>query len=97
MIKQDEVRHIAKLAKMYLTDKEVEIFTPQLSQIFDFFGQLKEVDTEGVAETAQVTGLENVVRTDDIRVTENTDEYLECSPHPLEDHCLRIPRIMSNE
>ncbi len=94
MITTDEVRHIAKLAKIKLTDAEVEKFTGQLGNILDFFAQLQEVNTDDVAETAQVTGLENVTRPDEIEITENLDAYLEESPHEIEDHSVKIPKIM---
>lgn len=94
MLTDDEVRHIAKLAKIKLTDADIARLAPQISGILDYFEVLKEVDTEGVAETSQVTGLESVTRPDEINVTENEAALLECSPHPIEDNCIRIPKIM---
>ena len=57
---KQEVEHIAKLARLGISAEEKEKFTTQLSSILEYFEQLKEVDTEGVEPTAQVTGLENV-------------------------------------
>lgn len=94
MITKDEVRHIAKLAKLKLTEEETEKYTGQLSQILDFFGQLQEVNTENVPETSQVTGLENVSRKDEIKVTENTIDLLKCTPHEIENQSIKIPKIM---
>ena len=75
MITTDEVRHIAKLAKIKLSDKDAEKFTSQLGNILDFFGQLQEVDTEDVSETSQVTGMENELRKDEIKICDNGDDY----------------------
>ena len=61
---KDEVLHIAKLAQLNLSDSEIKKFTPQLTSVVDFIGQLKEVNTEGIEPTAQVTGLTNVFRQD---------------------------------
>lgn len=94
MITKDEVKHIAKLAKLKISEAELEKYTGQLSPILDFFGQLQEIDTENVEETSQVTGLKNIYRKDEIEVTENTDNLLECSPHPIENHSIKIPKIM---
>ncbi len=94
MITADEVRHIAKLAKIKLTDAEVKKFTGQLGNILDFFAQLQEANTENVEETSQVTGLENVTRPDEIEITENIDDYLDEVPHEVEDHSVKIPKIM---
>lgn len=94
MLTQDDVRHIAKLAKIKLSETEVEKFQGDLSGILDFFAILESVDTEGVAETSQVTGLENETRKDEVQVTENNDDLLECTPHQVENHCVKIPKIM---
>ena len=61
-----EVEHIALLARLGLTEAEKEKFALQLSSILDYVEQLKEVDTKGIEPTAQVTGLENVMRKDKI-------------------------------
>lgn len=94
MITTDEVRHIAKLAKIKLTDSDVEKFTGQLGGILDFFAQLQGVNTDNVAETSQVTDLENVYRKDEIEITENIELYLKESPHEIEDNMIKIPKIM---
>lgn len=59
-----QVNHIAKLAQLTLTEDEVTKFQGQLSSILEYVNKLQEVDTSGVEETSQVTGLENVWRED---------------------------------
>ncbi len=59
-----EVRHVADLAKLKLTDEELENYRKQLSSILDLVGKLKAVNTEGIEPTNQVTHLENVFRED---------------------------------
>lgn len=61
---KQEIQHIAKLARLDLTDQELEKYGGQLSNVLSYIDQLKEVDVEGVLPTAQVTGLENVLRED---------------------------------
>jgi aspartyl-tRNA(Asn)/glutamyl-tRNA(Gln) amidotransferase subunit C len=94
MLTKDEVLHIAKLAKIKITDQESEKFSQELSNILDFFGQLQEVNTENVPETSQVTGLENVWRKDEIKNADNIQDCLECTPHEVENNCIKIPKIM---
>ena len=65
-----DVLHVAKLAKIEITGKEVEKYSEQLSKVVDYFSQLSEVDTEKVEPTSQTTGLENVTRPDLVK-TEN--------------------------
>ena len=66
---KDEVLHIAKLAQLNLDDGQIKKFLPQLTSVVDFISQLKEVDTQGVEPTAQVTGLTNVFREDKVDST----------------------------
>jgi len=64
LLSQTQVKHIAQLANLKLTSYEIELFQKQLSHILDYFKLLKEVDTQGVKETSQVTGLKNVFKDD---------------------------------
>ncbi|OGI28748.1 MAG: asparaginyl/glutamyl-tRNA amidotransferase subunit C [Candidatus Moranbacteria bacterium RIFOXYA12_FULL_44_15] len=73
MISKDEVKHIASLARIGLTDKEVDKFSHDLSSILDWIEQLKEVDVENVEAVSHVTGLENITRQDKAADFENTD------------------------
>ena len=94
MITQDELRHLAKLAKLKLSDAELQKLTPQLDNILEFVSQLDEVNTKGVAETHQTTGLENIYREDEIELCEIEKELLQCSPHPIKNNSIVIPKIM---
>jgi aspartyl-tRNA(Asn)/glutamyl-tRNA(Gln) amidotransferase subunit C len=58
------VSHIAKLANLSLKKDEEKIYESQLSSIINYIEKLKEVDTENVPETSQVTNLENVFKND---------------------------------
>lgn len=62
----EEVRHVADLAKLKLTDEEIEKYRIQLSSILEMVGKLKAVNTKGVEPTSQVTQLENVFREDEV-------------------------------
>lgn len=61
-----QIEQIAELARLALSEKEKKIYAEQLSVVLDYIDMLNEVDTEGVAETCQVTGLEDVVRADEV-------------------------------
>ena len=64
MLTIKEVEHIAELARLELTDQEKELFVGQLSSILDYVEKLNKVDTDGIEETSQVTGLINAIRED---------------------------------
>jgi len=68
MISKKEVQHIAKLARIDFSEKELLKLSKQLSAILDYIEKLKEVDTSKVEPTAQVTGLENVIREDKSKI-----------------------------
>jgi aspartyl-tRNA(Asn)/glutamyl-tRNA(Gln) amidotransferase subunit C len=65
-ISKEEVIKVAKLARIDVTEEEVGQFQSELSAILEYVEQLQKVDTSGVEETAQVTGLENVFRKDEV-------------------------------
>jgi len=92
---KDDVKKIAHLARLGLTDEEIEKFAPQLTDILNYVEMLSEVDTTGVEPTSQVTGLANVTREDEVDQSLSTpDELLETSELPVVDHQLRINRMM---
>ena len=76
----DQVRHIAHLARLGLTDADVEKFSHQLSDILDYFERLKAVDTEGVPPTAYPLDLHNVMRDDEPTPPSEAEEVLANAP-----------------
>ncbi|PID32400.1 Asp-tRNA(Asn)/Glu-tRNA(Gln) amidotransferase GatCAB subunit C [Candidatus Saccharibacteria bacterium] len=66
-ITRDDVLKLAKLARIDVTDDEVDAFAKEFSAILEYVEQLQDVDTEGLKPTSQVTGLTNVMRPDVVR------------------------------
>ena len=64
MLGNDEVKHIANLARIGVSDKEVEKFSSDLSTVLDWIKQLEEVDISDISPTARVTGMINAARED---------------------------------
>lgn len=94
MLTTQQVQHIANLARIQIEPNELQTYATELSSILDFFKDLQEVETEGVIPTSQVTGLQTVTRPDIIEMSEIETDLLNCTPHTVEDHMVRIPRIM---
>ncbi|MEI7498660.1 MAG: Asp-tRNA(Asn)/Glu-tRNA(Gln) amidotransferase subunit GatC [Candidatus Falkowbacteria bacterium] len=63
-LSKQEIEHVARLARLELTEAEKEQYQEQLSAVLSYIDQLQEVDTSGVLPTAQVTGLSNAWRDD---------------------------------
>ncbi len=93
MISRAEVEHVARLARLGLTDEEVERMAGQLNRILEAIGQLQSVDTSSVGPTAQVIALENVMRDDVARPGISREAALANAPL-REGALLRVPVIL---
>ena len=76
----EQVRWVAHLARLELTDAELETMTRQLSSIVDYVAQLQEVNTEGVEPLAHALAVHNVFRDDEPRPSLPVDEALANAP-----------------
>lgn len=92
MITKEQVEHVAKLARLALTDEEKELYTKQLSKILDYIDQLNEVNTEGVEPMTQPIPKVNVMREDIVRKIFDKDSVLKNAPHE-EYGFFRVPKI----
>ena len=81
-----QVRHIAELAKLALTDEETERFAEQLSAILDYAESLNRLDTDAIPPTAQVLPLRNITRPDTVRPSLTPDEVLANAPQRQDDY-----------
>lgn len=95
MIDKEQVEHIAKLARINLTEKEKEKFSAELSSILDYIDKLNQVDTSNV-KLSQKTGLNNVVR-DDIEIQradiKMRKKILKEAPEK-KDNYFKVPKIL---
>ena len=91
-ITEAEVRKVAALARLDLTDQEEATYAGQLSAILGYIQQLEEVDTDNVAMTSQVTGLSNVMREDNVETFDNTEELVKMAP-AHEDGLVRVKAV----
>lgn len=73
---REDVVHIATLARLDLTDAEIDSIQGELSKIIDYIGELQKVDTTGVEATAQVTGLTNQLADDVPVLTDDATRQL---------------------
>ena len=95
-ISRDDVAHVAHLARLALSDEELERFTEQLGAILDHAQDVAALDTSGVPPTAHPLPLENVLRDDVVRPTLDRDEVLAQAP-AAEGPFFRVPRILGEE
>lgn len=92
-ISRDDVAHVARLARLDLTEEELDRFAGQLAAVLEHAGDLAALDTEGVPPTAHPFPLENVLRDDLPGPSLDRDEVLAMAP-AVEDGRFRVPRIL---
>jgi aspartyl-tRNA(Asn)/glutamyl-tRNA(Gln) amidotransferase subunit C len=93
MISRADVEHVAALARLGLTDAELDRLVPQLNRILEAVAVLNEVDTSAVGPTAQVIPLENVMREDVPRPSMDREVVLANAPLREGSH-LRVPVVL---
>ena len=84
-LSREEVLHIAALAKVGVTEADVEGFREQLSNILEHFEVLQKVDTAGIPPTAQSIALQNVIMPDEILPSLSPEEVLANAPQREDD------------
>ena len=89
----DDVRHVAKLARLDITDEEVELFTGQLEAVLQHAQDVEALDVADVPPTAHPLPLANVFRDDEPRPGVDRDEVLAMAPDAA-DGRFRVPRIL---
>lgn len=80
ILSEDDVRAIADLARLELSDEEIERYTTQLSAILDYFTLLQEVDTSHIEPTASVLPLRSVMREDVVQPALPVEDVLKNAP-----------------
>lgn len=93
---QEQVEHIATLARIQLTDAEKSKFATELSSILDYVEQLGEVNTEDVEPIRQITRAENVMARDHVHQTELKEALLKAAPMSTEDY-VQVPSVFQRK
>ena len=94
-ISADDVRKVAKLARLNLPDDKIATYTGQLESILGYVSQLEEVDTTGVPETTRAVEVTNVTRQDGVNPTPVREEILNQAPQ-REGDFFRVPKILTD-
>jgi aspartyl-tRNA(Asn)/glutamyl-tRNA(Gln) amidotransferase subunit C len=95
-ITRDEVAHLARLARLAVSEQELDVFAGQLDVILGSVARVQEVAGEDVPPTSHAVPLTNVFRPDVVTPCLTPDEALAAAP-AAEDGRFRVPRILSEE
>jgi aspartyl-tRNA(Asn)/glutamyl-tRNA(Gln) amidotransferase subunit C len=90
MLSRDQVLHVARLARLELTDDEVERYSGELSKVLDYIEKIEELDLEDVEPTSHVVDVENALRPDEPRPSWPREAVLEAAPDAA-DGGFRVP------
>jgi len=84
-LSREQVLHIAELARLGLSDKEIDLFAEQLSDILGYIEMLNRLDTDAIHPTAQTIQMRNVTRVDEMRPSLTLEEALANAPKRRDD------------
>ncbi len=90
---RDQVRRIAKLARLSLSEAEIATCTAQLARVLDYFKQLDAIDTAGVAPLDHPLPTGNVLRADEPHESLDAETALRNAPQ-REGACFRVPKVL---
>ncbi len=92
-LSREEVLHIARLARLGLTEAEITRLSEQLSNLLEHFQVLQQVDTEGIPPTAQSVALQSVMRDDVVSPSLPPEDVLANAPR-REGDCFRVRAVL---
>jgi aspartyl-tRNA(Asn)/glutamyl-tRNA(Gln) amidotransferase subunit C len=93
---RDDVAHVARLARLELTDEELDTFTGQLAAVLEHAADVEALDVGDVPPTSHPFELTNVLRADEVRPSVDRDEVLGQAPAAAEGR-FKVPPILGEE
>lgn len=94
---QDQVRHVAKLARLHLTDEEVQMYQDQLAGIFGYIEKLQEVDISSVTSAKHASRDQMILRKDEINMPDDAEKLLAVTKQEITGGHIAIPAIMKKK
>ena len=94
-ISSDEVKKVAQLARLEINDNEIQQHAEQLEKILGYIKQLEKINTENIPCTTRAIEVVNVLRKDEKKEYENTEELLDLAPS-RENKFFKVPKIISD-
>ncbi len=92
-INRTEVEHVSRLARLALSEEELDALTGEMDAILGYVEQLSSLDTEGIVPTAHAVPMENAFRADEVKTSFTPEQALSNAPDAKE-NAFRVPRII---
>lgn len=94
-ISRDEVQKVSLLARLLLTEEELDRMTSQMGAILEYFQLLEQVNTDGVQPMAHPIDVSDVFRPDEVRPSLPRESALTNAPH-RDEECYRVPAVLGD-
>lgn len=94
-LSREEVEKVSLLARLRLSEQELDLMTSQLGQIVKYVEQLSELDTEDVEPMAHAVAIQNVFADDEVGASLDRDQALANAPK-RDDECYRVPAVLGD-
>jgi aspartyl-tRNA(Asn)/glutamyl-tRNA(Gln) amidotransferase subunit C len=95
-INPEQIRHVAKLARLAIDEEHLRKFVPQIEAILGYVAQLQKVHIEGVEPMAHAVPLCNVLRTDEVGPTLPVEKVLQSAPQ-IDGEFFRVPKVIGGD
>lgn len=93
-INSEDIKHIAELSRLKLTADEEKKYGEQIDSILKYIEKLDEVDTKNIMATAQVSGLADVLRSDDVKDWDREEVEASLNQGEIENHQIKVKRVL---
>lgn len=94
-LSREEVEKVSLLARLRLSERELDLMTSQLGQIVEYVEQLSELDTDNVEPMAHAVAIQNVFAEDEVAASLDRDQALANAPK-RDDECYRVPAVLGD-
>ncbi|MDD5455417.1 MAG: Asp-tRNA(Asn)/Glu-tRNA(Gln) amidotransferase subunit GatC [Candidatus Margulisbacteria bacterium] len=89
------IKHLAGLSRLQFSEEELERYSRDMENIFNYANLLKKIDTSKINPSAHAIPLQNVFKADEIKPYQNIEKILKNAPQ-VEDHSFVVPRILGD-
>ena len=93
MVEKEDILYVAKLAKLNLSEDEMQALIPQMGDIIDFANTISQLDTEGVEPTNHILKVQNVMRKDEVKESYAREDIIRNAP-AKEAGCIIVPNVV---
>ncbi len=96
MLDNKQIEHLAKLAKLDVTEEEKSKYAEQISAVLDYFEQIRSLEVQNINELEHITGMANVVRYDEERNVSLTEDIMDQAPE-ISNQQFRVSEVFNRE